>query len=274
MLRVQVGDAVARTFLMSILGDFDVDSLRNRLDVKVENDGGPRGGLLTNISFLFFFTLVLLVSVVALNALIALMSSTYGRVEQSAQAVTYKAVLTITFDKLRFRYFTRWIQQQTFERITRWTHVLSPSETSSMPQLMGIQGSANPLAALRREFKLSERATHKRLDYMVNALAEVQRGSAEQSEEIAGTKVQLGDLSEHVSDVVGKLSDQMEFANNAQKEQFEKVLSASLSGMVDNINGGLSDQFRQQAEALEDVKSRVGVLAGAHVGTLSQARQV
>eukprot|EP00961_Rhodomonas_salina_P117686 1583855-Rhodomonas_salina.1 len=141
---LEVGDAIARTFLMSILGDFDVDALRNRLDVKKENDGGTRGGLLTNISFLFFFTLVLLISVVALNALIALMGSTYGRVEQSSQAVTYKAVLTITYDKLRFRYFTRWINRQTFERITRWTHVLSPSENSSMPQLLGAQSSINP----------------------------------------------------------------------------------------------------------------------------------
>eukprot|EP00961_Rhodomonas_salina_P214650 2898772-Rhodomonas_salina.1 len=53
----EVGAAVARTFLMSILGDFDVDTLRNRLDVLKENNGGSRGGTLTNISFLFFFTL-------------------------------------------------------------------------------------------------------------------------------------------------------------------------------------------------------------------------
>lgn len=109
-------DSIGRAFVMSVLLAFEVDELRSPLE-----SGG--GGALTNLSYLFFFGLVMLVSVVGMNALIAIMNNSFTRVAEREHAVRDKEVASVMLDKLRNfnkKKKYRWQKQR------RWVHVLSP----------------------------------------------------------------------------------------------------------------------------------------------------
>eukprot|EP00961_Rhodomonas_salina_P261952 3540442-Rhodomonas_salina.2 len=54
--------------------------------------------------------------------------------EASAHTTTVHEIASIIYDKLRFRHFHSAGAKEKFERDNRWTHVLSPSESGSMPQ--------------------------------------------------------------------------------------------------------------------------------------------
>jgi len=157
-------DAIARTFMIGIMGDFDVDALRNPLDRR-DTDNGT--GLLTNISFAFFFVLVLLIPVVALNALIALMGSTFGRVEQTETIVMYKEMLANAYDKWQFRIFTGQIKLEAFRKDHRWLHRLA-----NEPVIRDLDAE-NPTLMLRKQIESLDKNVTYKVDSVVEKVDKV-----------------------------------------------------------------------------------------------------
>lgn len=73
----------------------------------------------------FFFFLVMLVSVVGMNALIAIMGNTFAEVTDREQAVQYKEILGVVCERVRL--FSD-KDEHAFASRNRWIHVLSPRQ--------------------------------------------------------------------------------------------------------------------------------------------------
>lgn len=205
----ELGDTVTHTFLMSVLCSFDVTELSNPLEPS-------HNGALSNISFVFFFLLVMLVSVVGMNALIAIMGNTFAQVTDREQAVQYKMIATVLVERLRLGSPE---DQRAFSMRNRWIHVLSPSENGSMPvaSMFG-KGAGNPVQGLKRDLKESTNRTSEQLTKLEEVIRAQGGGGGISEEEMDELNLSLNGLAEQTNAVQSDVETLQEELRKQKKE--------------------------------------------------------
>lgn len=207
---------IARTFTFAVLGSFDIDSFRSPVDMDSQ-------GLLTNLSSAFFLLAAFLITIVALNALIAIMGNTYNRVAAQEKAVVYKEIASVLQDKVRL-----YVQdKEHFKVFTRWTHVLSPSETGSIA--LGV-GRKREEANIRRTLVAVSQDT--------KAIQRDLEGFRSQPEEVAKM-----------------VEEQLEAHANAAQLENARAISKTLADLVPDLRSCVRQEVSADLRAVaEQVK--------------------